>query len=195
MRVLLVWRGAYGSTIARTNSLIRKRHRCVSAGSFCVCENELRRQPYHVVLKCHPSGLFSSNRFCGIVDEDAIDPSSACRVFGTDRTSCGLSATTWEFAVKLILLLATGLAVSIAAASAQPAGSPSGRGAVNGDPAASSTTPSRDPRGTTGMSPGSSSGSGTSTSGGKDDNDQGRDKMPDSNKTVRPENQQPAKPH
>jgi hypothetical protein len=36
------------------------------------------------------------------------------------------------------------------------------------------------------MKPGPS-GSGTSTSGGRDDNgDQGRDKMPDSNMTVRP---------
>jgi hypothetical protein len=33
------------------------------------------------------------------------------------------------------------------------------------------------------------SGSGTSTSGGKDDNgDQGRDKMPESNKAVQPNN-------
>jgi hypothetical protein len=33
------------------------------------------------------------------------------------------------------------------------------------------------------------SGSGTSTSGGKDDNgDQGRDKMPESNQAVRPNN-------
>ncbi|WP_245329190.1 hypothetical protein [Bradyrhizobium centrolobii] len=37
----------------------------------------------------------------------------------------------------------------------------------------------------------SRSGSGTSTSGGKDDNgDQGRDRMPESDRTVRPESQQ-----
>ena len=99
--------------------------------------------------------------------------------------------------MKQIQFLATGLVVlSIGTASAQSAGAPSGRGTITGDPAASSTAPSKDPRDTTGMSPGSSSGSGTSTSGGKDDNgDQGRDKMPDSNMNVRPQNQQAEKPH
>src|SRR3954452_819413 len=58
---------------------------------------------------------------------------------------------------------------------------PSGRGSITGDPAASSANPRA---GTTGSNP---SGSGTSASGGKDDNrDQGRDKMPESNMTVRP---------
>jgi hypothetical protein len=68
------------------------------------------------------------------------------------------------------------------------AGAPSGRGATTGDPAASSATPGTAP--TTGNSMKSNpSGSGTSTSGGKDDNgDQGRDKMPESNKAVRPNN-------
>jgi hypothetical protein len=67
-------------------------------------------------------------------------------------------------------------------------GAPSGRGAITGDPAASSATPGTAP--TTGNSMKSNpSGSGTSTSGGKDDNgDQGRDKMPESNKAVRPDN-------
>ena len=99
--------------------------------------------------------------------------------------------------MKILLSIATGLIVlSTASASAQLAGAPSGRDAVTGDPAASSTAPSKDPRGTTGMSPSSSSGSGTSTSGGKDDTgDQGRDKMPDSNMNVRPQNQQLEKPH
>jgi hypothetical protein len=60
-------------------------------------------------------------------------------------------------------------------------GAPSGRGSTTGDPAASSANPRA---GTTGSNP---SGSGTSTSGGKDDNrDQGRDKMPESNMTVKP---------
>jgi hypothetical protein len=61
------------------------------------------------------------------------------------------------------------------------AGAPSGRGAVTGDPAASSATPGSEP--TTGSAAKSNpSGSGTSTSGGRDDNgDQGRDKMPESN--------------
>jgi hypothetical protein len=65
------------------------------------------------------------------------------------------------------------------------AGAPSGPGSTTGDPAASSST-----SGTSGNAMKSNpSGSGTSTSGGKDDNgDQGRDRMPESNKTVRPNN-------
>jgi hypothetical protein len=95
-----------------------------------------------------------------------------------------------------LLVTAAVLALSIVSAAAQQAGSPSGRGAVNGDPAASSTAPNRDPRTTTGASTASRSGSGTSTSGGKDDNgDQGRDRMPDSNVSVRRQGQQPEKPH
>jgi hypothetical protein len=67
-------------------------------------------------------------------------------------------------------------------------GSPSGRGSITGDPAASSAMPGSAPSGTTGSNP---SGSGTSTSGGRDDNgDQGRDKMPDSSAGVRPYDQQ-----
>jgi hypothetical protein len=54
-------------------------------------------------------------------------------------------------------------------------------------PAAGSSNSSRD---TTGMAP-NKSGSGTSTSGGRDANgDQGRDKMPDSDKSVMPLSQQ-----
>ena len=50
-------------------------------------------------------------------------------------------------------------------------------------PASSSASKKQD---TTGMAP-NCSGSGTSTSGGRDDNgDQGRDTMPDSNKSVMP---------
>jgi len=66
------------------------------------------------------------------------------------------------------------------------AGGPSGRGSATGDPAASSATPGTAP--TTGSAMKSSpSGSGTSTSGGKDDNgDQGRDRMPESSKDVKP---------
>ncbi|MCP3397663.1 hypothetical protein [Bradyrhizobium sp. CCGB20] len=70
-------------------------------------------------------------------------------------------------------------------------GAPSGRGAVTGDPAASSATPRADPQTTGTASRSNPSGSGTSTSGGRDDNgDAGRDKMPESNRTVRPESQQ-----
>ena len=82
------------------------------------------------------------------------------------------------------------LALSSNLALAQ-AGGPSGRGAVTGDPAASSATPGTSP--TTGTAMKSNpSGSGTSTSGGKDDNgDQGRDRMPESNKDVKPNNPGP----
>jgi len=66
-------------------------------------------------------------------------------------------------------------------------GNPSGPGALTGDPAASTAKPSADPAKTRGQS-NNPSGSGTSTSGGKDDNgDQGRDKMPESNMTVKPQ--------
>ena len=82
------------------------------------------------------------------------------------------------------------LALSSNLALAQ-AGGPSGRGAVTGDPAASSATPGASP--TTGTAMKSNpSGSGTSTSGGKDDNgDQGRDRMPESSKDVKPNNPGP----
>ncbi|WFU70707.1 MULTISPECIES: hypothetical protein [unclassified Bradyrhizobium] len=83
------------------------------------------------------------------------------------------------------------IVLSFAAGSAFAQGTPSGRGAETGDPAASSATPHADTS-TTGLSTRSNpSGSGTSTSGGKDDNgDAGRDRMPDSDRTVRPESQQ-----
>ncbi|MGY3238954.1 hypothetical protein ACVWZ4_000425 [Bradyrhizobium sp. USDA 4472] len=88
-------------------------------------------------------------------------------------------------AVLIAVLFATGAALA-------QTGAPSGRGAVTGDPAASSATP---PAGspTTGTAARSNpSGSGTSTSGGKDANgDAGRDRMPDSDRNVRPTNQQP----
>ena len=69
-------------------------------------------------------------------------------------------------------------------------GTPSGRGSTAGDPAASSAT--RDSSQTTGSSvKPSRSGSGTSTSGGSDANgDQGRDRMPDSNRSVMPYDKQ-----
>ena len=71
-------------------------------------------------------------------------------------------------------------------------GAPSGRGSMTGDPAASSANPKADPQGTTGRTS-NRSGSGTSTSGGKDENgDQGRDKAPESNMTVR---ERPDKPN
>jgi hypothetical protein len=78
-----------------------------------------------------------------------------------------------------VLALSPGLALA-------QAGGPSGRGSTTGDPAASSATPGTSP--TTGSAIKSNpSGSGTSTSGGKDDNgDQGRDRMPESSKDVKP---------
>lgn len=71
------------------------------------------------------------------------------------------------------------------------AGAPSGRGAVTGDPAASSATPHAGSQTTGTATKSNPSGSGSSTSGGKDANgDAGRDKMPDSDRTVRPLDQQ-----
>ena len=65
-------------------------------------------------------------------------------------------------------------------------GDPSGRGAVTGDPAASSANPSAD--GPRGRSPDNPSGSGTATSGGRDDNgDRGRDTMPETAKQPTPQ--------
>ncbi|MET4797969.1 hypothetical protein [Bradyrhizobium sp. LB11.1] len=89
-----------------------------------------------------------------------------------------------------------GLAVFIAALFATASalaqtGAPSGRGAVTGDPAASSATPHAGSQTTGTATKSTPSGSGTSTSGGKDSNgDAGRDKMPDSDRTVRPLDQQ-----
>ena len=80
------------------------------------------------------------------------------------------------------IALATCFALFAARASAQ-SGRPSGQGSTAGDPAASSQNANPD---RSGMGP-TTSGSGTSTSGGKDANgDQGRDKMPESNKSVLP---------
>ncbi|MCK1341297.1 hypothetical protein IVB38_36215 [Bradyrhizobium sp. 38] len=88
------------------------------------------------------------------------------------------------FAVVVIVMVFAGSALA-------QSGAPSGRGAVTGDPAASSATPRADTP-TTGTSTRSNpSGSSTSSSGGKDDNgDAGRDRMPESDRTVRPESQQ-----
>jgi hypothetical protein len=98
-----------------------------------------------------------------------------------------------EAAMKLFTTaIASALAFSNALAFAQTAGAPSGRGSTMGDPAASSATPGAAPTTGSSMKP-NRSGSGMSTSGGSDANgDQGRDKMPDSNQGVRPNNK-PAK--
>lgn len=88
------------------------------------------------------------------------------------------------------LALATAAMVFGALAHAQ-SGVPSGRGSTIGDPAASSATPGTAPNTTGNAMKPSRSGSGTSTSGGSDANgDQGRDKMPESNMSVKPLNQQ-----
>jgi hypothetical protein len=94
-----------------------------------------------------------------------------------------------DAAMKLITTaIASALAFSNALAFAQTAGTPSGRGSTTGDPAASSATPGTAPTTGSSVKP-SRSGSGTSTSGGSDANgDQGRDKMPDSSQSVRPNN-------
>ena len=84
-----------------------------------------------------------------------------------------------------VLAAAAALAFSADFVLAQ-AGGPIGRGSATGDPAASSATPGTAPTTGSAMKSGRS-GSGTSTSGGKDDNgDQGRDRMPESSKDVKP---------
>ncbi len=86
-----------------------------------------------------------------------------------------------------VVFLSAILAISTGFAHAQ--GNPSGRGAITGDPAASSANPGTAPKSdtTTGSARSNPSGSGTSTSGGSDANgDAGRDTMPDSNRSVRP---------
>jgi hypothetical protein len=86
--------------------------------------------------------------------------------------------------MKLLSIILSVMLGSYSVALAQ--GNPSGRGSTTGDPAASTSNPSAAPAPTTG-STSSRSGSGMSTSGGKDDNmDGGRDKMPESNSSVRP---------
>ncbi|MGY3615257.1 hypothetical protein ACVJGD_001453 [Bradyrhizobium sp. USDA 10063] len=82
--------------------------------------------------------------------------------------------------------LAFGVTLCSTLALAQAGGAPSGRGSTTGDPAASSATPGSAPTTGSATRP-SRSGSGTSTSGGRDDNgDEGRDRMPETNMTVRP---------
>ncbi len=91
---------------------------------------------------------------------------------------------------QLALALGVFLATQSFAFAQNQNGGPTGRGSVTGDPAASTSNPSAEPRGTVGSS---RSGSGTSTSGGRDDNgDRGRDKMPESDRNVRPD--QPDRP-
>jgi hypothetical protein len=93
--------------------------------------------------------------------------------------------------MKYVVVVLSVLVGSYSLAFAQ-GGAPSGRGSTTGDPAASSANPKADAQGTTGRTS-SRSGSGTSASGGKDENgDQGRDKAPESNMTVR---ERPDKPN
>jgi hypothetical protein len=81
--------------------------------------------------------------------------------------------------------LAVAMTFALSGTLAYAQSSPGGPGTPR--PAAGSSSL---PRGTTGMAP-NKSGSGTSTSGGSDANgDQGRDKMPESNKSVMPLSQQ-----
>jgi len=84
--------------------------------------------------------------------------------------------------MKWIALIVAALLASHSVAAAQ--GNPSRRGSVTGDPAASTANPRAETGGTIGAS-----------NGGKDDNgDQGRDKMPESNMSVRSQDHQSAKP-
>ena len=93
-------------------------------------------------------------------------------------------------AAATALMVFGALAVLGTSAHAQ-SGVPGGRGSTTGDPAASSATPGTSPNTTGNAMKPSRSGSGTSTSGGSDANgDRGRDKMPDSNMSVKPLDQQ-----
>jgi hypothetical protein len=86
--------------------------------------------------------------------------------------------------MKYAILIVSALALSTTAIQAQ-----FGKGLPN-DPRPAAGTASQQNRDTSGMAP-NKSGSGTSTSGGKDANDdQGRDAMPDSNQSVKPLQQQ-----
>ncbi|MBH5367737.1 hypothetical protein [Bradyrhizobium glycinis] len=88
-------------------------------------------------------------------------------------------------------IVAIAITVLAAGSALAQGGAPSGRGSVTGDPAASSASPKADTPTTGAASRSNPSGSGTSSSGGKDDNaDAGRDKMPESDRTVRPQSQQ-----
>ncbi|MDA9531343.1 hypothetical protein [Bradyrhizobium sp. CCBAU 25338] len=88
-------------------------------------------------------------------------------------------------------LAAVAIIVFAAGSALAQGGAPSGRGAVTGDPAASSASPRAETPTTGTASRSNPSGSGTSSSGGKDANgDAGRDKMPESDRTVRPQSQQ-----
>jgi hypothetical protein len=95
--------------------------------------------------------------------------------------------------MKRVAMVMTAMVASCSVAVAQ-SGGPSGRGSTTGDPAASSAKPSAAPGATSGASNRANpSGSGTSTSGGRDDNgNQGRDKMPESDMSVKPA---PGKPN
>jgi hypothetical protein len=94
--------------------------------------------------------------------------------------------------MKSAIVLA--IALCSGAAFAQSGGA-SGRGAVTGDPAVSSATPGTSPTAGSTMKP-NRSGSGTSTSGGSDANgDHGLDKMPNSDKSVMPLDQQHKPPN
>jgi hypothetical protein len=86
--------------------------------------------------------------------------------------------------MKIVTVAAAATLLQVGASHAQKTDQVAA-GAVAEDPAASSATPDSAP--TTGMATRPSrSGSGTSTSGGRDDNgDQGRDKMPESHRTVK----------
>jgi len=86
------------------------------------------------------------------------------------------------------ILLAGAFAILSTAVLAQSNSSEKTQKSMTGDPAASSANPNPD---TTGMAPNRTWGP-ASTSGGKDENrDQGRDKMPESNMSVKqPQEQQ-----
>jgi hypothetical protein len=105
---------------------------------------------------------------------------SGLESFGTARCLCDYPVHSLEERPMKLTTISFALVLALPGTVAHAqSGTPSGRGSVTGDPAASSATPSSSPTTGSSMKP-NPSGSGTSTSGGSDANgDQGRDKMPE----------------
>jgi hypothetical protein len=144
--------------------------RLSALGSTSIRGNLFARSPSPITLisfgdEITIAGCVDSEGTCGLAND--YRPREGMAVMKLMATAC-----------------AVGLVVAVGAANAQS--DASGRGSTTGDPAASSATPGTAPTTGNSMKP-SRSGSGTSTSGGSDaNNDQGRDKMPESNKNIRP---------
>jgi len=134
------------------------------------------REPSVPAILVPPSAAWIDGTCCEIFRAER-EPGFLSRIYRVQPKGTAMKLTA--------IALAAALVVSGTFAYGQ-SGAPSGQGSTTGDPAASSENPRASP--TTGSSTKPSpSGSGTSTSGGRDANDdQGRDKMPESSQGVRP---------